>query len=275
MPCAFIETAFISMLLLLDLRDRNDLSTGDNIFGPSNAPCSETWNPTINTYQYDGKHWSNKSPYSVCSITRWEPATAIYMVTIVKLILGSFMCSSNSLLVFPSDVFHTILLMQSSKSNYDKWQGDTCDHILTVTLWAILKCYLTPTKKEKEPPLLFECWEDLYQHEVEHDSLTQHPREGCEEEVLDQGCHCLAANLIWKRYTIIPIIMLSVPFSTDLIAGSKLNSKSKHQVSNQQWYGQVEVNKVVDSSKQLFPTLKLQQECCKNNYICSKGFTED
>ena len=62
-------------------------------------------------------------------------------------------------------------------------------------LWLPFNYYLTPAKKEKEPPLVFECCEDLDQHEIEHDSLTQHPGEGCQEEVLDQGCHCFATNL--------------------------------------------------------------------------------
>ena len=66
------------------------------------------------------------------------------------------------------------------------------------TIYRLVYGYLqalTPSKKEEEPPLLGERTEHHYQHEVEHDAFTQHPAEGRQKEVLDDGGDCLAGGL--------------------------------------------------------------------------------
>ncbi len=43
-----------------------------------------------------------------------------------------------------------------------------------------------------------ECAEHHHQNQKEVDSLTQHPAEGSQEEILEEGCYYNAANLAEK-----------------------------------------------------------------------------
>ena len=44
--------------------------------------------------------------------------------------------------------------------------------------FLVLNLPLTPSQDKEEPPLLGELAKNHHQHEVEHDTLTQHPAEG-------------------------------------------------------------------------------------------------
>ena len=57
------------------------------------------------------------------------------------------------------------------------------------------KDLLTPAQEHKEPPFFGESWKDDYQHEVQHHSLTQHPAEHSQEQVVKNGGHHLTSNL--------------------------------------------------------------------------------
>ena len=58
-------------------------------------------------------------------------------------------------------------------------------HILASSqlCYGYINCH-TPANEEKWPPLFGERTEDHHQLEVEHDTLTQHPAEGRQEQVL-------------------------------------------------------------------------------------------
>ena len=43
---------------------------------------------------------------------------------------------------------------------------------------------LTPSQDKEEPPLLGELAKNNHQHEVEHDTLTEHPAEGSQKQVV-------------------------------------------------------------------------------------------
>ena len=55
---------------------------------------------------------------------------------------------------------------------------------------------LTPSQDKEEPPLFGELAENSHQHEVEHDTLTQHPAEGSQKQVVQQSCHKCTASLM-------------------------------------------------------------------------------
>lgn len=54
---------------------------------------------------------------------------------------------------------------------------------LTIAI-TLLPLELTPSQEQKEPQFLGESGEDYPQHEIEHDSLTQHPAEHSQEEIV-------------------------------------------------------------------------------------------
>ncbi len=53
----------------------------------------------------------------------------------------------------------------------------------------------TPANQQKHPPFLGQSAEDHDQQEVEHDTLAQHPAEGRQEEVLEEGSYKGTATL--------------------------------------------------------------------------------
>ena len=57
---------------------------------------------------------------------------------------------------------------------------------------------LTVSDEKEEPPFLGKFAENHDEHEVEHHSLTHHPAEGRQEQILKQSCHCSTNNL-WSR----------------------------------------------------------------------------
>ena len=54
---------------------------------------------------------------------------------------------------------------------------------------------LTPFQDKEEPPLFGELAKNHHQHEVEHDTFTQHPAERSQKKVVQQRCHKCTANL--------------------------------------------------------------------------------
>ena len=54
---------------------------------------------------------------------------------------------------------------------------------------------LTPSEQEEEPPFLTQSTEDHHQHEVDHDSLAQHPEEHSSEEIMEKTSHKCTPNL--------------------------------------------------------------------------------
>ena len=54
---------------------------------------------------------------------------------------------------------------------------------------------LTVSYEEEEPPFLGDCAEDYHQEQVQHDSLTQHPAEGGQEQVVEQHGHKQTSTL--------------------------------------------------------------------------------
>ena len=54
---------------------------------------------------------------------------------------------------------------------------------------------LTPSQDKEEPQLLGELAKNNHQHEVEHDTLTQHPAERSQKKVVQQGCYKCTGNL--------------------------------------------------------------------------------
>ena len=63
--------------------------------------------------------------------------------------------------------------------------------------------YYTPSKHEEEPPFLGEFTEDKDEHEVEHDSLTQHPTEYTQEKIVHCSCHNTTSNLEKEQMPIV------------------------------------------------------------------------
>jgi len=57
---------------------------------------------------------------------------------------------------------------------------------------------LTVSDEKEEPPFLGKFAENHDEHEVEHHSLTHHPAEGRQEQILEQSSH-YSANNLWSR----------------------------------------------------------------------------
>ena len=57
------------------------------------------------------------------------------------------------------------------------------------------KLALTPSQDKVEPPLFGELAKNNHQQEVEHDTLTKHPAEGSQKEIVQEGCHKCTTTL--------------------------------------------------------------------------------
>ena len=75
----------------------------------------------------------------------------------------------------------------------NSWRYSVClEHCTNLYLYNLS---LTPSQDKEEPPLLGELAKNHHQHEVEHDTFTQHPAEGSKKEIVQQGRHKCTGNL--------------------------------------------------------------------------------
>ncbi len=80
------------------------------------------------------------------------------------------------------------------------WNKATQNPSPVSAVWCVYGGH-TPAKQHEWPPLLGQSAEDHHQHEVKHDTLTQHPAEGRQEEVLKESGYHSTANLMVKKVT--------------------------------------------------------------------------
>ena len=68
-----------------------------------------------------------------------------------------------------------------------------------ISIWWLKMIFyipvLTPSQDKKEPPLFGELTKNHHQHEVEHDTFTEHPAERSQKKVMQQACHKCTTNL--------------------------------------------------------------------------------
>ncbi len=76
-------------------------------------------------------------------------------------------------------------------------------HVLSV---SIVYLYFTPSNNKEYPPFLGYLVENKHQHEIEHDSFTQHPKEHSSEQVVKENSHkrtrYLRTNIEYRNYII-------------------------------------------------------------------------
>ncbi len=67
------------------------------------------------------------------------------------------------------------------------------------------KLEITPSNNKEYPPFLGNSVEDKYQHQIEHDSLTQHPKEHSSEQVVKESSHKYTRYLQVMQYRLLLI----------------------------------------------------------------------
>ncbi len=76
--------------------------------------------------------------------------------------------------------------------------------VYIVYMHRLCKIFLiTPSNNKEYPPFLEYSVEDKHQHQIEHDSLTQHPKEHSSEQVVKKSSHKHTRSLqVMENYRI-------------------------------------------------------------------------